>query len=288
MTYLVLSGALARFAARARFAALVVLLSASLAEPASAYVQYTTSDDETRLRWFSSQIDIWYDNNPPVDLTESGARTAIENAYQRWSSLTCSGVSSPFTFDFVGDRACTVGFDDTQGAVNESCVIWVTNKLAWIHGDSVLALTSLTFNDVTGEIIDADLELNDAGFEFVTGGCVPPRIDLANTVVHEAGHVLGLHHSKESEATMHSMAPPCETKKADLHQDDIDGYCAMYGPDAPLKPTPAEPDTGGGGSGCCIQAGQPGAAGMPGSLAVVLLLLAGLARGASSARRRGR
>jgi MYXO-CTERM domain-containing protein len=51
---------------------------------------------------------------------------------------------------------------------------------------------------------------------------------VRNTVTHEVGHFLGLDHTPIEAATMFATAPRGETAKRDLHQDDIDGLCAIY------------------------------------------------------------
>ncbi len=242
-----------------RIAPALVLLF--LPTAASAFVQYTTSDNVTPLRWFVPGADVYFDSDGPQELDPAKAEQLVATSYTFWSNLTCSGQPTPFTFTFKGARDCVVGFDETPGASNASCVIWVKEKNAWVYGDSVLALTSLTFNDTTGEVIDADLELNDQRFVFVDAS--------------------GGTDSKHPDATMYDKAPPCETRKCDLHEDDIDGFCSLYGPDAP--PLPVE-DDGDGDNGCCATVGG-GPSPWPFLLLGSLLLL-GL-RGASSTRRRG-
>lgn len=54
--------------------------------------------------------------------------------------------------------------------------------------------------------------------------------DIQNCITHEFGHMLGLYEEfVETEATMYHKAAPGETKKRDLHQDDLNGFFAIYG-----------------------------------------------------------
>ncbi len=166
----------------------------------------------------------------------------------------------------------------------------------WDHsGSSIIALTTTTYRPSTGEIIDADIELNAwdgnpgtfgnaVGFYFT---CVDPSpgtvtscpatpsnccsapgvsgclaMDVQNTVTHEAGHFIGLGHTPVSGATMFASAARGETSKRSLAQDDIDGVCAIYPAGKPTVTCVSHS------SGC----GQ-GSAG-PGSLLGLLALLA--------------
>ncbi len=260
---------------RRTLVALVMLLAVN----AQAYELYMSPSAPVPLRWYKTHAQIWFDERTPQELDPALAEAEIARSFEEWQWLTCDGTSVPFEFEFMGRRACSVGYDDAFGATNENCVIWVPGKVAWTHGIEVLALTSLTYDTGTGEIVDADLELNDAHFIF----SLDPdgeQADLANTVVHETGHFLGLDHSHETLATMYAKAPLGETIKRDLEADDIAGYCALYGPSAPPRkvtapPTvPASPTQTNKGRSCFAQAAAAPTTGAWMGLVLVLGLLA--------------
>jgi hypothetical protein len=135
----------------------------------------------------------------------------------------------------------------------------------WSHDEAVgtdpgatLALTTVTYVQQTGELVDADMELNGWNGNLdaaqATGAyftCAPPgsgtcpqpyrgtdciEWDIQNTVTHEAGHVLGLAHACitpgdatcHPEATMAPNAQPGETSKRVLAPDDVSGVCTIY------------------------------------------------------------
>jgi hypothetical protein len=106
---------------------------------------------------------------------------------------------------------------------------------AWLHPAGALALTTVTFVRSDGRILDADIEINDGGFEFTTcdpNDCVVVH-DVANMLTHELGHVVGLDHPPSNqmgarEATMFASAPAGEIQKRDLAEDDINGLCTLY------------------------------------------------------------
>jgi hypothetical protein len=107
---------------------------------------------------------------------------------------------------------------------------------AWMHQLGALAITTVTYETGTGELLDADIEVNDSGFRF--SACDPPgcdvRHDLKNTLTHEMGHVLGLDHPPVDggpdalEATMYASATEGDLQKRDLAADDIAGLCTLF------------------------------------------------------------
>jgi len=134
------------------------------------------------------------------------------------------------TLSFSGTTTDTEG-GFTVGCVNTNVIVFISDTNAWAQkGFSKLeiAKTTLMFSEVNGEIVDADIEINAGQYTFSSGEPAPGSIDLLNTLTHEAGHFLGMDHSVHNEATMYAQAPPEETKKRSLEQDDIDGACFLY------------------------------------------------------------
>jgi hypothetical protein len=152
------------------------------------------------------------------------------------------------------------------------------------HADPrIIALTTTSYRVSTGEILDADLELNawnppaGSGYYFTCldpGGVVripcsnngdPNCIDtdVQNTVTHEAGHFLGLAHSADPQTTMYFQSGSGDVSKRTLSPDDVAGICAIY---PAGKPTVNCVPKGGG----CGH----GPAGREGLLALLALFLA--------------
>lgn len=114
----------------------------------------------------------------------------------------------------------------------------------WQYGSRTIALTTTTYDRGTGQIYDADLELNDHDYTFTTTDAPPcsaenlsqfcVATDIENTVTHEVGHMLGLDHPvatptcDQSESTMHATAPLGETKKRSLDDASKAFVCDVY------------------------------------------------------------
>ena len=108
----------------------------------------------------------------------------------------------------------------------------------WQHANGALAITTTTYDPVTGRISDSDIELNTPRFIFTTVDsppCVAPLFDVScvasdvrNTLTHEVGHVVGLGHSPASNSTMNASAQPGETSKRVIDADSRKFICDVY------------------------------------------------------------
>jgi hypothetical protein len=118
----------------------------------------------------------------------------------------------------------------------------------WPHNDAnnTLGLTTVTYDPDTGEIYDADMEINatvplSVGDPVAAGG-----YDLDSIITHECGHFLGMAHSGDDRATMYASYTPGSTYKRILTADDVAGLCSIYLPDGERVVDPsATPDGSG-------------------------------------------
>jgi hypothetical protein len=273
--------------------------------PANAYVR-STNQANLCLWWSPHGHSYQLDAQGTPDISGSGAFDAIRKSFQTWSAVSCSDLvfpEEPLSTDPAGrvvgyfqgatnhnlilfrTRACrdVVPAGDaclTQGGCGNAYDCWDAAH----GGEGVIATTTTTSSRQTGQILDSDIELNDSPatngtrFTFTAAdglpcdpndpaqtGCV--RMDVQNTVTHEAGHTLGLDHSGDPNATMYASAPFGETSKRDLGSDDTQGICAIYPKGKPSVACVPQTDPGGG-CGCSQAQTGPGA-----SVAALLLLL---------------
>jgi len=260
------------------FAALAVL---ALALPAAAYERAQVNGSGPFLFWATRKHTYQIDSQGTPDAPAASAFDAVRKSFATWAQVTCSDLS--FTEEPPGATDRRVGY--VSGSTNHNIVLWRTRNCAsasvvppgdpcltqggcsnkydcWDHDSSAIATTTTTSVTSTGEILDADMELNDSAFFFTTVDapvCPPsaPRADcvaydVQNTATHEAGHYLGLGHSSATDATMFAFAPSGETRKRQLHADDITGICAIYPKGGPTSVSPGvQPPQSNASSGGC-------------------------------------
>ena len=195
---------------------------------------------------------------------------AVTTSFDTWNEPDCSN------FEFVFDGLTPLKSFDRDDGVN----LVVFRSDDWPYGDMAVAVTTVTAK-ADGEIINADVELNDVMHEFAiieNGGGGGEAWDVGNTITHEAGHVLGLDHDAVPDSTMEFEAQPGETKKRELHPDDIEGLCTIYPVGEDLEPAEPPADEK---NGCCRTVAHPPLS--PLLLLALVILIA--AREAQAARK---
>jgi len=285
-----------------RAAAALVLLAAAGVAVAFVRTTVTKNPASGVCLWWSTR-QVAYEVNasafdgPPAlsgSCTASSAAAIVRASLPKWSQATRAGEAAPCTdFQYVGGADSTradLGYDRNNLSSNVNLVVFrrglcaqqtadpncqdptngtcIETHNCWSHDTIVgpgatIALTTATFVVSTGEILDADIELNGwngqqppsaTGLYFTCvasgGNCLASYAgttciewDVENTVTHEGGHMLGLDHVCQpdyptpfnacpSDASgLPTMAPTAQlgdTNKRKLHPDDIEGVCTIY------------------------------------------------------------
>ncbi len=153
---------------------------------------------------------------------------AMNAAATTWGAADCGNGEKPglAIVDF-GPVACDQKeYNLKSGNAN----IVIVHDDAWPYdgAGNTLALTTVTFDLASGSIFDADLELN--GTVALTAGDADVTFDVESIVTHEVGHMLGLAHSEDKDATMYIAYQPGEISLRTLSPDDEEGVCKSYAP----------------------------------------------------------
>ncbi len=214
------------------------------AGPAGAYELQLAPSGEA-VRWHRDPVLTEIAMHPaPGGLDEEAVAAAVRRALGTWSQA-----GAPEFADAGSEAAPLVrvrfAMDPRDPAIDPAA----------------LALTHLSFDSLTGELLTVEIAVNGFAYRWATGddckrGQSDFEYDLESTLAHEVGHAIGLRHSADPEATMFTRPQPCARERRDLAQDDLDAVAALYGDDGAIDDqTGAEPTAG-----CSAAGGQGGGA----------------------------
>ncbi len=189
----------------------------------AAYLLRTASSGDT-VRWWESCIQYSIHESGYPGIAPETLRETLRASFDTWEDVTCSF----FYFEETAPAACDdIGYARESGNMN----LLVFKTEGWLnddaHGRSDVALTTTSWDDSSGRLLNADIEFNADFFDFSTDGR-PDTFDLQNTATHEIGHVLGLDESPVVDSTMFGSASAAETDKRTLEADDIAAVCSLY------------------------------------------------------------
>jgi MYXO-CTERM domain-containing protein len=305
----------------------VTFVACLTADHASAYCRMTTEggaqignsacvEKGEPLVWSNPCLSYAVDSRGSRWMDLADIETAVDASFKTWEEADCSGSPPNLIFKpSLVPSTCRRAEFNTTGNVNTIAFLDPWRDPCADADDPgydamALAVTIVWHNTTTGEILDADMMINDqqtttrnAGGPYANcpdEGCLPPDFggdaDLASIVTHEAGHFIGIGHSDIAEATMFASAERDSVAKRTLAQDDINAVCAIYPPgnlddtctavpmgglqlncettasgDEILCDDPASVPTSSGGCSACTTAQFPGDSGVS-----LLLVLVGL------------
>jgi hypothetical protein len=161
------------------------------------------------------------------------ATKLVAAAFAKWTSITCDGASgsSHVSIDVhdLGPVSCSkVEYNSDQG--NQHVIVFRDDRWPYADANNTLGLTTVTFDVDTGEIYDADMEINGTVELAVTDPVPGDGYDFQSVIAHEAGHFLGMAHSDDQRATMFAAYERGTTVKRTLTPDDRSGLCSIYRP----------------------------------------------------------
>jgi len=275
---------------------IAVFLSGLVLGQTIPYVRTRTGDGAHCLRWpvsAGARGSIHYVQSSTGDpALGSGVFDAVTRSAETWETQlqACGNLDLVETTPHSASRF--VGY--TQSGQNENLVLFRLQLCSppagdpciaagtcgnvhdcWDHGATVVALTTASYVVSSGEILDADVEINAASATPTivdSPPCSPGAIstscvasDVQNAVTHEFGHFLGLAHSPDPSSTMYASEPLGETSKRVLDSGSKKFVCDAY----PAGQASQDCSSSGSSKSGCSTAGQPS----PVAPGVLLLLL---------------
>jgi hypothetical protein len=158
------------------------------------------------------------------------ATSVIEQAFSTWQEADCNGAPPSLVVRNLGAVSCNRR-EYNQSQPNANVFMFRDRDWPYEGAETTIAFTTLTYNTETGEIYNADVEVNSAENAFTTSDAAGTiGTDLLSVMTHEVGHFLGLSHTREESATMWWDYTGGQTHQRTLASDDVDGICEIYPP----------------------------------------------------------
>ena len=237
------------------------------------YVQTTNVSTQNPTAWTAGCAQITYHPMGTSHLEGMTEFDILDDVIETWRE----GTEDCSFFELVSigianhsvevDGINLIRFYDTADSNSPWCPAGTTTQANGMpcFPNAAAAITTVTSEDATGRIVDADIEINGITFSISNDGeTLDPNpgcfSDLANAMTHEFGHLMGLDHTCSPSAasrpidhecnrvpvcsptnpadvlatTMYASQTCGETKKATPEAVDILGICDIY----PSDPNP--------------------------------------------------
>jgi hypothetical protein len=173
-------------------AALAVLAAVLIAAPtARAYLKFgfTLNGKDIAVRWNSMPVRYFITNRDVSNVTASQLQAAAQLGFAAWARVPTVSLSAQF-----------VGFTGAEPSVDDG--ISVIGFQARPDLERTLGATQFAFDDVSGDLLEADIFLNSAFDWSVAPDGLPGRFDVQSIITHELGHLHGLGHSALGETEL--------------------------------------------------------------------------------------
>ena len=173
-----------------------------------------------------------------IDHTTVGERffPIIIQSFQTWNEVAGSYIN----LQYAGlTNQSAIGYDCRTDPDRNVNLVRFTEH--WNRSNQIIALTTVTYHSKTGEIYDADIELNTDRFALddvdIPDVIADETMDLQSVMTHEVGHFIGLDHSSDASyegnqnythATMYANTSFGSKSQRVLDDDDIQGISAIY------------------------------------------------------------
>jgi hypothetical protein len=214
--------------------------------------------ETTPIRWFDPKVYYRISGNSIEGLSQSDFADLVQQAAQIWTDTLRSAEAveqekacfPQLTHDGPSENTTGIYADALDG---ENTVYFILDPDQWTdergYDSKSLAMTKIRNNPTTGQILEADIEINAAAFNFKSP---PESVEaetrrLGYTIEHEFGHLVGMGHSEVETALMYATTTDdIVAFPLVLDNDDVEGACYLYQDVEVHIITPASPATEGG------------------------------------------
>lgn len=209
------------------------LLAIACAAPAGAYLPLAANvgGEVMTVRWPDGPVR-WYASDEGIpNVAPAMFQAAVARAFDTWERVPTAAVS----FSFAGF---------TSAAPFDEDGLTVLGFEAEPDLDRVLGATSFVVDEISGEVVEADIFFNSIFAWSAADAGDANRFDLQAVATHEIGHLLGLGHSALGETELRPsggrrvlasgavMFPvafgPATVADRVLQPDDIAGVSSIY------------------------------------------------------------
>ncbi len=208
---------------RTRASAVLLAVAALTGTGLLAHTSFETSGG-TPLRWSGGGQDISFvlNDQGSADVPDASDDLALRLGFHEWERVEDATVS------FAENTSPTQQARTDWESTNIHLVLFDENNSTgeFPGGSQTLALTFVSFNTITGGIIDADILFN-GGFNWSTDGS-NGTYDIASVGTHEIGHFVGFNHSTVMGATMSPFSITTQLNQRSLSSDDKAGLRLIY------------------------------------------------------------
>ena len=155
----------------------------------------------------STQIEVFVNGTNSISISPTQVQSISQDAVNSWNDHSKISMRK------------NEGAGTNQEGLNE---VYFSSDPSVFNGLGVLGVTLVSFNQTSGQILEADILINDS-YSFTTS-----KLDqnyLGNVLTHEFGHLLGLGHGQVVGSTMfYALA----RGQSDISDDDAAGVYSTY------------------------------------------------------------
>ena len=205
----------------------ITLLFLILTQATWAYV-FTRTASGAKLKWNirTNTVPLVMNASNNQGLNESSVQAIFEDSISQWTDI-----------DSIGITSSSGSISQLNNAQNR---MYFSSDSS-MFGTGVLAVTAINYDEVSGNIFNADILINDTGFfsSFTLNASNSTNNNpyLGDVISHEVGHFLGMNHSEVVGSTMvynvfkgqHTIEYDDLTGLEDLYGTNSDYYSSLSG-----------------------------------------------------------